>query len=95
MINWMEIANMDMEELAKVQVWVTEELDRRAAINEKVRKINELLHDLVGDLRGCDVIDYMNSRTGEVLNVFDDDYIGDEIGDWAAPEIHITFNGRE
>lgn len=93
-ISWSDIAKLDMEELVKAQAWATEELERRAEIEAKVKRINELLHDLAGDLRGVDSLDIMNSRTGEILHQFDDDYIGDEPGDWASPEIIVIFNGK-
>lgn len=80
-----EISDLDAEIKAAQR-----ELDRRKRIADKLEQINQLLYDMQGDLITGDLIDIINSNTGEVLvknlhyTLDNNNYWGD--GKWAFTE---------
>lgn len=77
-----EISSLDTEIEAAQR-----EIDRRKRIADKLEQINQLLYDMQGGLVTGDLVDIINSNTGEVLvknlhyALDNNDYWGD--GEWA------------
>lgn len=92
MMDWRDVRKLDTEKLEHLMNTVREEYERRESIMNKVKAINSLMAELIGDLTDIDRVDFINNKNGEViLSDFHDDWWGDG---WASPEIVLTFNGR-
>ena len=94
-IRWSDILTMGDGEIQILHSSLCEELTRREHIAELVEKVNEAIHELVGELCNYDLVDIIDSYTGEALVK---DYRAkdclDPDCDWSFPQFSVRCGQR-